>query len=43
MEASKVRTGGVMEQLNKKMIDKNRPNAKNERSQDISVEGRGVN
>ncbi|GMH79769.1 hypothetical protein TL16_g08268, partial [Triparma laevis f. inornata] len=43
MEMSKVKQGGVMERLNKKMIEKNAPNEKNARSQDISVEGRGVN
>jgi len=42
MEAKKVKSGGVMEKLNKSMIEKSRPHVKNQRSENMSVEGRQV-
>ena len=41
MASKKVKKGGVMEKLNKSMIEKNRPLVKNERSLNMSVAGRG--
>jgi transcription factor SPN1 len=42
MATTKVRSGGAMERLNKRMIEKNGPVVKNERSEKMSVEGRAV-
>jgi transcription factor SPN1 len=39
MESKKVKSGGVMEKLNKSMIEKARPLAKNQRSQNMSING----
>ena len=40
MKGTKVKSGGVMERLNKSMIEKSRPVVKNQRSEAMSIEGR---